>query len=539
MIRIILWVFLFYTPSVFGAVTENLSMANAKAAGMAYSVTADPPGVDSVFYNPAGLARVRRREAQINLLYIDPDYAVDIGSHSQALDDCVDGVTCPGNLSDDIFYDEAENSESSTHAIVAVLPQGGLTDLPIGLLPFGGIAVPISSNITFGTSVFSTTTAGYQRDDDDPGRFFAKQLALTRFVYFSPTVGVKLNDNLSVGFGISLSYFGIGLDMPMRLPHAATAIVGEFQDQLGCFDDSGETGLPISLCGGLLGPYSELINLSLEVDETMSVTYQLGVLWDITPWFSWGMSYQSGITDHLRGEAQIEYSDNWQGFFSDLTSAGASNLVTSLIPSGTHSRETSDVIVDMTLPAYFSTGISLQLTPSVKINLDAKMSTWGDTETLDVTFENPDLELMTLIGTLDQLLALETATSDSISVPLYFEDTWSWSMGIEYAYSDRLTLRTGYEDRRTSIPNDRQTVLVPLSDIDVYAVGFSYVIDGISEVDVAFSYYVPKPEHVEAGASANSNSGEVKDIIYNPYAETDFTTRTSVVKMVMSYSYVF
>ena len=271
----------------------------------------------------------------------------------------------------------------------------------------------------------------------------------------------------------------------------------------------------------------------------MSLTYQFGLLWDITPWLTWGMTYHSGVTDHLKGSADITYSDDWQGFFQNLTGTGASSLLTSIIPSGTHQQESSDVVLDMNIPHYFATGISLQLTPSVKVNLDAKMSSWGDTEALVINFENPNTELLTLLGTLDSVLALDTATSDSIRLPLYFEDTWSWSIGIEYGYSDTLALRMGYEDRRTSIPRNRQTILVPLSDINVYAMGFSYKLDALSEVDFAISYYAPKKEHVAAGKSANSNSGALNDIIYNPYAETDFTTKTSVFKMVMSYSFAF
>ena len=528
---------LFPTPA-FSAITENISMGNAKAEGMAYTVTADPPGVDSIFYNPAGLARIKKRTAQVNLVYARPDFAVDIGAHSQALSNCLEGISCPSNISDQVFYDEAENTESSTSALVVMLPYFGGTKLDVTLVPLGGVAVPLFEGVTFGSDVYSTVTAGYERDNDDPGRFFAQRLALTRIAYFSPTIGIQLNDSWSVGFGISLSYFGIAVQMPMRLPNGATGIAGLLQDQLGCFGES-NTNLPVDLCGGAFGPYTELFDIDVEAEESMSLTYQFGVLWDITPWLTWGMTYHSGVTDHLKGSADITYSDDWQGFFQGLTGAGASSLLASIIPSGTHQQESSDVVLEMNIPHYFATGFSLQLTPSIKVNLDAKMSSWGDTEALVINFEDPNTELLTLLGTLDSILALDTATSDSISLPLFFEDTWSWSIGMEYGYSDTLTLRMGYEDRRTSIPNNRQTILVPLSDINVYAMGFSYKVDALSEIDFAISHYAPKKEHVAAGESANSNSGALNDIIYNPYAETEFTTKTSVSKVVLSYSFVF
>ncbi|PCJ30969.1 MAG: hypothetical protein COA99_17605, partial [Moraxellaceae bacterium] len=193
----------------------------------------------------------------------------------------------------------------------------------------------------------------------------------------------------------------------------------------------------------------------------------------VTPWLSWGLSYHTGVSDELKGKANIEYSDDWQGFFQGLTNSGQLSLVNGIIPSGTKASDSSDVVLEFSTPSYLSTGISVQLTPSVKVNMDVKMSTWSDAETLTINFKSDNTELMTLLGTIDTLLALETATKDSISIPLYFEDTWSWSMGVEFDYSDRLTLRMGYEDRQSSIPNNRQTVLIPLSDMNVYATGFS------------------------------------------------------------------
>ena len=37
------------------ALVENLTMGNAKALALGNAVTADPPGVDAIHFNPAGL----------------------------------------------------------------------------------------------------------------------------------------------------------------------------------------------------------------------------------------------------------------------------------------------------------------------------------------------------------------------------------------------------------------------------------------------------------------------------------------------------
>ncbi len=38
--------------------TDNLSLGNPKALALGHAVTADPPGIDSIHYNPAGLAKI-------------------------------------------------------------------------------------------------------------------------------------------------------------------------------------------------------------------------------------------------------------------------------------------------------------------------------------------------------------------------------------------------------------------------------------------------------------------------------------------------
>src|SRR5690606_36495113 len=50
------------------AIVENLTMGNAKALSLGNAVTADPPGLDSIHYNPAGLARLDGRQYNLKVL---------------------------------------------------------------------------------------------------------------------------------------------------------------------------------------------------------------------------------------------------------------------------------------------------------------------------------------------------------------------------------------------------------------------------------------------------------------------------------------
>ena len=54
------------TPA-YAVLTDNLTIVNAKAISLGNAVTADPPGVDSIHFNPAGLAKIKGRESSIKV----------------------------------------------------------------------------------------------------------------------------------------------------------------------------------------------------------------------------------------------------------------------------------------------------------------------------------------------------------------------------------------------------------------------------------------------------------------------------------------
>ena len=63
-----------------GAIVENLTMGNAKALSLGNAVTADPPGVDSIHYNPAGLAKLRGRQYNLKVLAASMTFGVEFGA---------------------------------------------------------------------------------------------------------------------------------------------------------------------------------------------------------------------------------------------------------------------------------------------------------------------------------------------------------------------------------------------------------------------------------------------------------------------------
>ena len=48
--------------------TDSLTIGNAKAISLGHAVTADPPGIDSIHFNPAGLVKLKGRQSHLKVV---------------------------------------------------------------------------------------------------------------------------------------------------------------------------------------------------------------------------------------------------------------------------------------------------------------------------------------------------------------------------------------------------------------------------------------------------------------------------------------
>ena len=52
----------------YGQLAQNLTLGNAKALALANAVTADPPGIDAIHFNPAGLTRLKGKKVNLKVV---------------------------------------------------------------------------------------------------------------------------------------------------------------------------------------------------------------------------------------------------------------------------------------------------------------------------------------------------------------------------------------------------------------------------------------------------------------------------------------
>lgn len=361
------------------AIVENATIGNPKALALGNAVTADPPGIDSIHFNPAGLARVQGREALLKVTAASFNFRIEFGEFSPQAQQQLDvwGKSDP-----------VENTVSETDTAMLRVPfREALIEWPLQFLivPTGGAAYkPEGSDFTFGTAAYSPMAAGYKREKDDPGRFMGEELSLVRITYFSPTVGIQLNDEWSAGVGLHFSWQGAAAKTELRVPHLALAVLGEaitqIDDQLNC---------DLTVCDGALEPFQRVADLEFNADAPLSTSVNFGLLWEPAPWFTWGVVYQSEAKSNMTGYYKFTYGDEWVSLFTGVTELLGVNTMKLLgLPTGRRLEE-GEAKVEFKVPQHFATGISVQVTPRWKFNADAKWTDWGIWDGLVVEFDQP------------------------------------------------------------------------------------------------------------------------------------------------------
>lgn len=521
--------------------TDSLTLGNAKALALGHAVTADPPGIDSVHFNPAGLSRMEGRQSEIKLISGVFNIALEFGDgYTPTWTEKLDNTQANGAPSE-FIYDESRGQTSETEGAALMLPISGLTKLPVMFAPLGGVSYsPPDSNLTFATNVYSPLMVGFSRAEDDPGRFMGEALSFTLITYFSPSVAYKVTDTLSFGSTITFNYAGVGLDLPFREPnlglqwleslqHDSCLEEGELPDDFLEISDF----IPCIPQNEAVKLYDTLGYLSFEVEKPLTFGMNVGLLWDATPWLSIGAVYQAPIDMDMEGEFSWDQGKSLLNFFQkldeglpvDFKDLGAlGSLVTP--------RTAGKAKVSMTMPDHFAVGTSIQVTPRFKVNTDLKFTRWSEWKEIPVKFSDP-IGVIVIAG-LIQPDAAPPPSGQGVSFPLGLEDTWNYAFGFEYQWDDQIALRMGYEDRPSSIPKEARSPLMPIGDAKLYSVGAEYTPNKTQTFNFAIAT-MQSTTFMPGNTSKLGNAEDYSIFIYNPYSGSDIKASLDVLLIEGSY----
>lgn len=347
-----------------GQMTQNLLLGNAKALALGNAVTADPPGIDSIHFNPAGLARLKGR--QYELKFIVADFSVE--GEFQLNDEEVRAENEARGFSDPLA-----NSKSTIDNFAIYLPGKGLSSLSITAAPLGGVSYNREgSKFTFANSIYAPMLLGMTRKAEDPGIYYGKRMSFTRITYFAPSVGYEATDRLSLGMSVGFSFSGIWFDLPYRAPNEFIKVVSEVLDS-ACGRKNSErfvVEVPgVNVCRGGIDPYAQLFHMDFNITNNLSTTINLGLLWDATDWMTFGITYQSEAKDTLKGDFVVTVSPEANTFLSGLADSTLfgtellNTIVRDVIAVPVDGRVKTTGQITLVTPQHFAMGVSVQVLP--------------------------------------------------------------------------------------------------------------------------------------------------------------------------------
>ncbi|ENW08992.1 putative pilus system OmpP1/FadL family transporter FilD [Acinetobacter beijerinckii] len=523
---------------------QDLSV-DLRSLALGNAVTADPPGISAVHFNPAALAKLEGLQTDVQGILanfaIKRDYSAPAGYNVFGYSDdplvCNDGPEVDANICTD-FKGTVSGDVEYASIYVPILKK--IVDLgpnsPLAA-PTAGISYkPPGSKVTYATAVYAPLVAGFGAEDGNPSNYMGQQVALERITYLSPSFGYQVNDHLSVGASFGMSYQAIAMKTDLRFPNEMIGVL-RMVDEVVCgpFKDNGDIITDLLLFGMCnakegMNPFNKMGSLDVSLEQSLSPSYNLGVLWEPTDDFSFGMVYQSEAKMRLRGKYLINNAVAPQQLVAGLNSSATGQILAAILglPGFVPNVESGLVAMDFKYPQHFKAGIKYKIFPDLQMNFDIG---WTDFSAWDKFKFEFDRQISLL--KVAKLLSADV-TDRSLALPLKFQSSWRWGIGFEYSATDRLKLRMGYEPRTSSIPDDKRNTMVPINNAQLFGLGIGYRFDQDTDLDLSLGFLRSRDD-IPANSSSLANKTGVDNILLNPYAGLNIKTNTKVTLLGINY----
>lgn len=500
---------------------EQIAIAT-KAISMANTCTADPPGMMSIHYNPAGLSRLPEGKVFSQGLTL-PWLSV---TRKFKADPEFEGFFGEWGPQEGQIHDPFDGTEDTNSSGMMYIP---IYDHTINFLigPAMGLSYrKPESRWTFVVGNYAPFAGGFNYKSDSPVTYNGRSLTLQHLIYASPAASYKLTPDLSVGMSVGMGQTAMRMRMNMRSPNelvALTRVLGDATKDLE-IPILSELTLPPPWFGGGIGPYDQVASLELNVRDDFSPNYNLGMLWTPEPWFSWGMTYQSEIKAHLNGSYIFDYTDQWQRMMAWQGSSPLLLIVSGMfqLPTSAVPQQAGVLTAVQRFPQRIQSGIAVKPGKRLKLLFDVNWSEWSVIQQ-DNFQTDQDIQLLQLVKMLGY-----TGGHRNLIVKRRLSDTIAWGAALEFQASQKLALRCGYEWRPTSVQPELADLLYFVPDLHNVGVGAGLKLPHGVELDLGLGVLFNRSFKIPNDSSTNCTSTEFFYPVYNPYAGLDVEQETFI-----------
>lgn len=411
-----------------------------------------------VFYNPAGMSKLKRAELSVGGTYIKLDGDFSNGTR-----------TNPANSNVDEGMDNGGNF------------------LPNATIPFAYYAKPIDDKWAVGFGLFVPYGTGSDYSKNALVGGFAGETSL-QVINFQPTISYKLRDNLSIGGGLNFAYAKGKLTKQLDLiPYRPT------NSETGALLDNDD--------------YKGYENTFEVEGDDFSYGFNLGLMWDISDATTLGLTYRSKMKITLEGDAKFAKNDDVKIFNSklvgdQLTPNGvalvdqamdmalvkqghlSANDFTQKLQSGAYTGKvpTQKAEVPLEGPQTATLSVSHRFTENFQLQGGVTWADWSTFEYFDVKGKGP--------GMISALSANSSGLSDNYigHIVEKWEDTYSFAIGGTYTLNDQWLLRAGFAYDQSPVKDEHRTARVPDNDRKWLTAGARYSVNQDLSFDLGLAY---------------------------------------------------
>ena len=374
---------------------SEYSVLDLGMAGSGYAALAEGP--ETIWANPAGLTALDGLQIQAGAHGVIGRGEFNDAGSLDAL-----GAPLTGAEEDDLFND--------------------------ALIPNLYLSRALNDTVTVGLGVNAPFGLATEYRPDSLTRFQAVKSRL-QVLDFNPSIGVAVNDELSVGFGLSAQY-------------ADASLSNAIDFRAVCLSQASPTQCAAS--GLAPGPAE---GFSRVAGDDWSFGWNAGVLWEPEPGTRVGLSHRSEISHELEGA--VEYGKP----------AGAALFAPVF----------NDVSASAPLDLPAETALSLRHQATDRLALNASLVwTWWDLDALVVDYDNP----------------AQPQTRDRLG----YDHAARVSIGAEYDWRPDWTLRAGLAFDESPTPDDERTPRAPDSDRVIASIGASWSPNETVQVDAGWQH---------------------------------------------------
>ncbi|ASP39156.1 hypothetical protein CHH28_10910 [Bacterioplanes sanyensis] len=463
----------------------KINEQSASGVGNAYAgraAVAEDASV--VFYNPAGMTRLKRPELSVGVTYID-----------------VNGS----------FEGERLNSAG----VPSDFEQGAYGDggdfVPNPTIPFMYYVRPLDDKAAIGLGIFAPFGTHTDYDSNALVGGFADETKLTT-IDIQPTFAYQLTDTLSIGVGIDIVFASGLLSKQLdTVPFVPEAYVQGAQMQL---DGSGldpnsaaylQQQAKIDAISGLNDPSYLGYDNKFEVEgDDRGYGWNFGVMWDITPVTTFGFAYRSEIDLDLEGTAEFKQNQGVEIFAAELkghplldadnngivladAAIAAKNgelfglseaQLLEAVQGFSGEVKDQDARVPLTTPRSATFSLAHSVNDRLQLQGGATWTDWSVFKYFDV--------IATRSGIIDDISGLGENYIGHIVEK--WHDTWSYALGASYRVNHDWLLRAGYAFDESPVAEKHRTARVPDNDRQWLTAGAKYHLNDDISFDMGIAY---------------------------------------------------